>query len=272
VPELPEVETVVRVIRPLLVGKTISAAKFFVPRQLLPQTPRGVSQALNGSRIQAVNRRGKYILIETERGILLIHLRMTGRLYVRHKDEPGSEYERATFDIDNGQEQLIFHDPRTLGVIQFIANDSQNSPLDKMGWEPLETAVHESDLKEKLKARRMAIKPVLLDQKLWAGIGNIYASEICFEAGVNPRKSANRLTKTERLRLIEAVPKVLERALKKGGTTLRNFASPDGIPGAYQKEFRVYDRENEPCPRCRNPIFRIVQAQRSSYFCKRCQK
>lgn len=271
-PELPEVETVVRVIRPRLVGRRILRTRFRIPRQLAPQTPRDLARALRGSLIRDVTRRGKFIVIETDTGTLLVHLRMTGRLYVRNGREPGSTYERALFYLEGQNGTLVLHDPRTLGTVRFFPTGAPLTPLADMGWEPLRKRVRVEALRELLARRNVAIKLLLLDQRLWAGIGNIYASEILWDAGIDPRRAAASLKQPELARLIASVPKILKRALRRGGTTLRNFASPDGIPGAYQEEFRVYGCEGEPCPSCQRPIVRIVQAQRSTYYCKYCQK
>lgn len=270
-PELPEVETVVRIIRPQLERRRIVRARFSIPRQLAPQSPRRVARALQGCLLRSVDRRGKFICVETDRGLLLLHLRMSGRLYVRRADDPASPYERAHFTLDNGC-VLVLHDPRTLGTIRFFAPDEAVVPLLNMGWEPLQDRVTVDRLRAQLARRSQAIKPVLLDQSVWAGIGNIYASEILWEARIDPRTSAQRLASVRLQRIIEAVPRVLQRALDHGGTTLRNFASPDGIPGAYQEEFRVYGSDGEPCRRCGVRIRRIVQAQRSTYFCPACQR
>ncbi|MFZ5433746.1 MAG: bifunctional DNA-formamidopyrimidine glycosylase/DNA-(apurinic or apyrimidinic site) lyase [Calditrichota bacterium] len=271
-PELPEVETVVRIIRPRLEGRVIHKARFAVPRQLAPQTPRGIAAAIRGVRINEVNRRGKYILLDLSRGTLLIHLRMTGRLYVRTNNGVALQYERAWLELDQGQELLAFRDPRTLGVIRFFKPNETIAPIDELGWEPLSETVEVAALKEVLSRRTIAIKPLLLDQSVWAGIGNIYASEALWEAQIDPRQSAARLNRAQLQRLIEAVPSVLRRAVDRGGSTLKDFASPDGKPGNYQREFRVYDRVDEPCLRCGQPIIRIVQAQRSTYYCRNCQK
>jgi formamidopyrimidine-DNA glycosylase len=270
VPELPEVETVVREIRSRLVGKVIQSAHFARPRQLLPQTPRGLSRALKGQRISAVTRRGKFILIELERGTLLLHLRMTGRLHIRHSRER-MDHETAQFVLESREEVLAFRDPRTLGTIRYYPVGRIIEPIANLGWEPLSDSVTPKMLKEKLGRRGLAIKPVLLDQSVWAGIGNIYASEALWEARIHPAKPANRLTHVNRQALIEAVPRVLNRALNKGGSTLRDFMSPEGIAGTYQKEFRAYGKEGEPCPRCKAQIKRIAQAQRSTYYCSKCQ-
>jgi formamidopyrimidine-DNA glycosylase len=271
VPELPEVETVVRVIRPLLKNRRIVRARFSVPRQLLPQTPAQLSRTLRGQSVADVRRRAKFILIQLDRGTLLVHLRMTGRLYVRSISAAPSGHERAWLELEGG-DVLVFHDPRTLGTIRYFPSHLAMTPLAKLGIEPLEQSYTPDEARALLKRRATPIKPVLLDQKLWAGIGNIYASEILWEASIRPQKRANALSVSEIRRLQLAIPKVLKRALERGGSTLRNFASPDGIPGAYQREFRVYDRADEPCLRCQTPIRRIVQAQRSTYYCSRCQK
>jgi formamidopyrimidine-DNA glycosylase len=270
VPELPEVETVVREIRAELVNRSITAARFAVPRQVKPQTPRGLARAVAGQTIRDVRRRGKHILLQLDRGLLLVHLRMTGRLYVR---EAGGErvHERAWFDLDNGL-VLAFRDARTLGVVRYFRDGETPAMLNRLGWEPLSDRVSPEELKAVLSRRTIAVKPLLLDQKVWAGIGNIYASEILWEAKIAPRKRASHLTHGERERLREWVPRVLQRALDQGGSTLRDFVGADGRGGSYQREFRVYGREGEPCRRCRAPVRRFVQAQRSTYFCPRCQK
>lgn len=271
-PELPEVETVVRQIRPRLIHRTIHSARFSVPRQLAPQTPRAIAAAVRGKRVADVRRRGKYILIELSGGTLLVHLRMTGRLYVRAARKTPLPYERAWFDLDDGKETLSFRDPRTLGAIRYFPDGKIIEPLAKLGWEPLEDDVAVEEIKTAFARRSIAVKPLLLDQTVWAGIGNIYASEALWVAGIDPRISCSRLTGGQIERLRDAIPAVLRRALDQGGSTLRDFASPDGQAGSYQREFRVYDREGEPCLRCGKAIQRIVQAQRSTYFCTHCQK
>lgn len=271
-PELPEVETVVRQIRPRLIHRTIHSARFSVPRQLAPQTPRALAAAVRGKRVTDVRRRGKYILIELTGGTLLIHLRMTGRLYIRNAQKTPLPYERAWFDLDDGTESLSFRDPRTLGAIRYFPAGKAIGSLAKLGWEPLEDDVAVEAIKAALVHRSIAVKPLLLDQTVWAGIGNIYASEALWVARIDPRTSCSRLTRAQIERLRDAIPEVLRRALDQGGSTLRDFASPDGQPGSYQREFRVYDREGEPCLRCGETIHRIVQAKRSTYFCPGCQK
>lgn len=270
-PELPEVETVVRVIRPKLRGHVISDAIFSVPRQIVLKTPRQVRQAIRNQRIRDVRRRGKHILIELERGTLVFHLGMTGTMYVRPVDKECYTHERAKVRLDN-RNDLVLRDPRTFGKISYWPPDELNMVLDKLGWEPLTDGVSVKELREKLASRRIGIKVVLLNQSVWAGIGNIYASEILWEAQIHPLKPAYRLSRAECERVISTVPKVLQRALGKGGSTLRDFMSPDGEAGAYQKQFRVYDRVGQPCPRCGEEIVRVVQAQRSTYYCRGCQK
>jgi formamidopyrimidine-DNA glycosylase len=271
VPELPEVETVVREIQPALLNRRIVRAKFSVSRQLQPQTPRSVAQAVKNRTICDVQRRGKYIVLQLDRGVLLIHLRMTGRLYVRATSVRPWEHERAWFELDNSY-VLAFRDSRTLGTIRLLPDPDAVENFIHIGWEPLRDRVTYADVKPVLARRTIAIKPLLLDQGVWAGIGNIYASEILWETKINPHRKASSLKRAEIERLLEWIPRVLERAIEKGGSTLRNFVGADGNVGSYQCEFRVYDREHEPCLRCGARIRRVVQAQRSTYFCPRCQK
>ncbi len=270
-PELPEVETVVRVIRPKLRGKKIMDAKFSVPRQLLPQTGAQIRRGISRQTISGVRRRGKYILIELSKGALVIHLRMTGRLYVRPVAEAAHRHERAWFTLDK-ESMLVFCDSRTLGTISYVKPREIAALEGKLGWEPLGETVTAEAVREKLRTRKTAIKPLLLDQKLWAGIGNIYASEILWEARISPTRSAASLTKKEIERIAAAVPRVLRRAVEKGGSTIRDFMGAEGEAGAYQKQFRVYERAGKPCFRCGHEIVRIVQAQRSTYYCRGCQK
>lgn len=269
-PELPEVETVIREIRPHVLQRQLVSARFAVPRQLKPQTPRDVGRRICGQTICGVYRRGKYILLELDAGLLVVHLRMTGRLYVRTDIGETRTHERAWFYLDNGK-ILAFRDSRTLGTIRYYADIESFHRKHPIGWEPLEKTVTYADVKPVFERRSIAIKPLLLDQKIWAGIGNIYASEILWESKINPRKPASSLTRAEILRLIDWIPNVLERAIQQGGSTVRDFIGEDGAEGSYQKEFRVYDREHEPCKRCSTPIRRFTQAQRSTYYCPRCQ-
>jgi len=272
VPELPEVETVVRIIRPHLVGRTITAARFSIPRQLHPQTPRELLRAVKGRVIRSVTRRGKYILIELDNGTLLVHLRMTGRLYVRPSSIPPDPHERASFSLDHSGDVLALRDPRTLGTIRFFPAQAVIEPLAAIGVEPLEDTTDFDALFDRVTRHTIAIKPLLLNQTLFAGIGNIYASEALWQAGIDPRKPAGRLTRPQFRKLADSIRKVLLRAIERGGSTLKDFADPEGRAGSYQKEFVVYGHEGEACSRCGIPIVKIVQAQRSTYFCKGCQK
>ncbi len=271
-PELPEVETVVRELRPAVVGRVLRGAWATIPRQLGTMTAQELNRVVKDQNIVSVTRRGKYILLTLERGLLLVHLRMTGRLYVAATEESPHEHLRAGFALDDRTESLYFRDVRTLGTIRYHRSASGVKELRRLGWEPLEERITGSELKAALTTRTQAIKVVLLDQSLWAGIGNIYASEVCWVSGIDPRKSAKLLSVRQCERLCEAVPEVLRTALTKGGSTLRDFMSPDGKYGAYAKEFRVYDREDEECLRCGKRIKKIVQAQRSTYYCPGCQK
>lgn len=271
-PELPEVETAVRELRPVIVGRVLRGAWADVPRQLGTMTAKELDRAVKGQTVVSISRRGKYIVIMLERGILLVHLRMTGRLFVSATEKKPSAHLHAGFLLDDGSESLYFRDVRTLGTLRYHKSEAEIKELSALGWEPLEVQVTAKELKPELTKRTQAIKVVLLDQTLWAGVGNIYASEACWVAEVDPRKSAKLLTQSQCERICQAVPEVLQAALSRGGSTLRDFMSPEGNYGSYQKEFRVYDHEGEECLRCGGIIKKIVQAQRSTYFCAKCQK
>ncbi len=271
-PELPEVETAVRELRPSIEGRVLRGAWAKVPRQLGTITEKELNRAVTGQRVVSIKRRGKYIVLSLERGILLVHLRMTGRLFVAPTEKKASAHVHAGFKLDDGSESLYFRDVRKLGTLRYHQNEADVKELAVLGWEPLDVPVTEDMLKAQLVNRAQAIKVVLLDQTLWAGIGNIYASEACWVAGIDPRKSAKLLTRAQCGKICQAVPEVLQRALQRGGSTLRDFMSPEGNYGSYQKEFCVYDRQGEECVRCGGEIKKIVQAQRSTYFCAGCQK
>jgi formamidopyrimidine-DNA glycosylase len=197
---------------------------------------------------------------------------MSGRLYVRKEKDTAQTHERAHVQLDKGNAILVLRDVRTLGTIQYFAADEVITPLAKLGWEPLSEKVSATEFRAALRGRKSAIKPVLLDQTLWAGIGNIYAAEALWEARIDPRLRANQLSLKRCDLLGEVIVKVLRRALSKGGSTLRDFMSPEGNAGEYSGEFRVYGREGESCYRCGATIKRIVQAQRATFYCAGCQK
>lgn len=219
----------------------------------------GISALSLPSGIEEVERRGKYIVFSLERGFLVFHLRMTGRLIVG--DLPVDDA-RAVFRLEGGY--LSFVDPRRLATLEYARElhlDLGPEPLGDLSWLP-----------EALRKSRRPIKLWLLDQRKIAGIGNIYAAEILFQAGIDPRRPANSLTDEEIRRLQEAIPAVLEKAIRYRGTTFSDYRDPQGNPGEFQGLLQVYQRAGEPCYRCGTPIQRIELGGRGTYFCPRCQR
>jgi len=273
VPELPEVETVRRRIAPLVEGATIAAAEISDARLTRPVEPDLVADALVGERIATVERRGKYLLWRLESGrTLVVHLRMTGSLrHVPAGRLPDDAYRRATIELDTGA-LLGYRDVRRFGTWELLDEGHLRPYLAaRLGPEPLSSSFTAERLVRILEGRRAPIKTVLLDQRRVAGIGNIYADEALWRARIHPRRPAGGLGAGEVARLHRTVRAALRRGIELQGSTLRDYATPDGGGGGMQHEFHVYGRLGEPCDRCGRPIERIVVGGRGTWLCPRCQ-
>lgn len=274
-PELPEVETVRRALAPVLEGATIVAADIVDPRLTRPRDPRAVAAELVGERVAEVGRRGKYLLLRLESGrTLVVHLRMTGSL--RHAAEPGAlppdTHRRAVLRLDTGT-VVGYRDVRRFGTWTLLEPDEEAVYLrGRLGPEPLAPSFTSSRLESILAGRRATVKTVLLDQRRIAGIGNIYADEALWSARLHPRREAGSLAPDEIARLHRAVRAALRRGVELQGSTLRDYATPDGAEGGMQHEFHVYGRGGEPCDRCGVQIERIVVGGRGTWVCPRCQR
>jgi formamidopyrimidine-DNA glycosylase len=266
-PELPEVETIRRQLGPRLAGRTLATVDVLDPRLTRPLDPREVAAELQGERVAGVERRGKYLVLLLEGGgALLVHLRMTGSFGF----EPTS-HERAIVQLDDGT-RLVYRDVRRFGTWLVVPADGLDPYLDgKNGPEPLEPGFTTAWLTSRLARRRAPLKAVLLDQRVVAGLGNIYADEALWRARLSPLRLASNLDPEEVRRLHRAIRVALRTGIDRQGSTLRDYATPDGSSGAMQREFRVYAREGEPCPRCRGPIAKTRVAGRGTWFCPRCQ-
>ena len=255
-PELPEVERASRVLRDAIVGRTIGQVHL-LHRSLARRVPKRVLASLRGATVEAVERRGKHQLIRLGDGRSIhVHFRMTGDWVIDRSADPLPRFARAAIDLDDGS-RVVLDDPRALSTVDV---HPAGAPLDLgLGPEPHDDALTAESLGSTLSRRRGPIKPALLDQRVIAGIGNIYAAESLWRARIGPRRVASSLDRRERAALIRAMRDVIDRAT---GTRYREAA--DG-------RFAVYDREGKPCRRCRTPIDRIVQTGRSTYFCPRCQ-
>ncbi len=262
-PELPEVETVVRSIAPL-VGRRILSAEFRGLRVLRGANPDSLAASLAGRRIAAIRRYGKFIVTSLDGGgYLLIHLGMTGRLLL---GGAAGKHTHAIFTLDGGV--LLYDDSRQFGSIQWSGEFPQR--VARLGPEPLEISFDE--FARALKARRTRIKALLLDQRFLRGLGNIYADEALFRAGIHPLAIAARIRRPRPRRLFDAIREVLAEAIAAGGSSISDYVDAEGRRGFFQLGHRVYQRTGEPCLTCGSPIRRVLVAQRSSHFCPRCQR
>jgi formamidopyrimidine-DNA glycosylase len=272
VPELPEVETVVRDLRPRLVGACFSAlvvGKKPLRRRWSPRWKAGIV----GRRVREVERRGKWILLDLDGPWLVVHLGMTGQFVVTARDEPRKNHTHLVFSLDDGAHELRFRDVRRFGSAVWYASRADIDAFlagQKLGPEPF--AVDPAYWRAALAKTERNLKAILLDQRVVAGVGNIYADESCFAARLHPATRGCDLRRRQAETLRQMIVRVLERAIQLGGSTIRDYVGGSGLMGDYQHEFRVYGRTGEPCCRCRTPIERIVLAGRSTHFCPRCQK
>lgn len=269
-PELPEVETVVRGLRAPLAGRTITGVTFDWPRALgRPDGPRFAGRIV-GQPVRGVNRRGKYVMIALDPDTLIIHLKMTGRLYVV-PDSAGQDADRwvhFTFQLDNAH-QLRFSDSRKFGRVYLVEDPAQ--VVGALGPEPLDDAFTLDVFRARIAGRSGQIKPLITNQQFIAGIGNIYADEALFASRIHPLRAADSLTGDEIVRLYAAIREVLADGIVREGASVNWYRKPDGTQGSAQETFQVYGRAGEPCPRCGQPIARIVVGQRGTHLCTACQ-
>lgn len=268
-PELPEVETVVRAVRPSLIGRVIVALHNDWPRHIVTHTPDQLAALIVGRRIVSLTRRAKYIVFGLDGGdCLILHLRMSGHLAVVAADAPADRHVHTRFALDDGRE-LRFRDVRKFGTVAWTAEP--DALLGKLGPEPLADDFTPEVLASRLAGRRTMLKPLLLDQTCLAGVGNIYADEALFAAGLDPRRPAAELTSAEIARLHKAIRDVLALGIAREGASIDSYVKPDGEKGDMQNAVMVFRRTGLPCYTCGTPIARIKLAQRSTHFCPRCQ-
>ena len=268
-PELPEVEVTRRGIAPKLAGRRISDVQVRQPRLRWP-VPRAV-RSLAGRTVKGVSRRGKYLLVDCGDGHLILHLGMSGSLRVLPPGTPAGKHDH--FDLVLGDRLLRLRDPRRFGAVLWTRGPVHSHPLlAGLGIEPLSRKFDGERLYCMTRAHRAPIKLFVMDGRRVVGVGNIYASESLFRAGVHPRMAANRLTAEKSRRLAAAIKHTLQKAIRAGGSSLRDYVRVNGASGGAQNLYWVYDREGKPCRRCGTSIKRIVQGQRSTYFCPRCQQ
>ena len=268
-PELPEVETTLRGVAPYLVGRKIVEITVRDRRLRWPVPDR--IHDLAGLKIESARRRGKYLLFKTSAGTLLLHLGMSGSLRIVDPDTEWRKHDHVGILLGSGK-QLRFHDPRRFGCILVVDEPDKHPLLAELGPEPLEDAFTAAHLFGQSRGKSSAVKTFIMDSKVVVGVGNIYACEALFLAGIRPTKAAGKVTRAEYAKLVEAIKQVLGASIEAGGTTLRDFLNEKGEPGYFAQSLRVYDREGEPCRRCEGTVKRIVLGQRSTYFCPKCQK
>lgn len=270
-PELPEVETTRRGIAPHLEGHRITGV-IIRQRQLRWPIPPAIRKALPGQRITHVTRRGKYLLLHTAAGTAILHLGMSGALRVLPATTPVEKHDHVDLLMDNGQ-CLRFTDPRRFGSLLWSSTDPlQHTLLKTLGPEPLEKIFSGEHLFARSRGKKIAVKQFIMDSKIVVGVGNIYASEALFRARIRPGRAAGRVSRAEYLALGRAIKQVLQAAIKKGGTTLRDYTDVNGAPGYFSIHLNVYGREGESCRVCDTPIKACVQGQRATYYCANCQK
>jgi formamidopyrimidine-DNA glycosylase len=270
-PELPEVETTVRGLEHVLKGRRIRRVEAR-RADLRRAFPPDLGQQLTGAQITSLGRRAKYGLVHTDRGdTMVFHLGMSGAWRVDPADL--GKHDHLLIETDEGR-RLHLRDPRRFGSVDLVPTDGleQWPAFAALGPEPLGGAIDGGWLKRKFSGRSAAVKLLLLDQRVVAGLGNIYVCEALFRSRINPLKPAGKVSRTRLDALAEAIPAVLEDAIRAGGSTLKDFAAPDGELGYFSKQFDVYDREGELCRGCEGRVKRIVQGGRSTFFCPSCQR
>ncbi|MFD0724661.1 bifunctional DNA-formamidopyrimidine glycosylase/DNA-(apurinic or apyrimidinic site) lyase [Lysobacter brunescens] len=274
-PELPEVETTRRGLAPHLEGRRIASVTLRRPDLRWP-IPREISDLLPTSTITAVRRRAKYLLMDTEIGTAIWHLGMSGSMRVLPVDTPVRAHDHVDMLIEgkgrSGARVLRFNDPRRFGCLLWQAPGETHELLRELGPEPLSDDFDGDYLFERSRGRNVAVKAFLMDQKIVVGVGNIYVAEALFAAGVSPTRAAGKVSRERYAAIAREVRTILDYAIRRGGTTLRDFISPDGAPGYFEQELSVYGRGGEPCPRCGRALKQSMLAQRATTWCGHCQK
>lgn len=270
-PELPEVETTRRGIAPHLEGRRVAGVTVRQPKLRKPVTPR-LAAELAGQTIERVERRAKYLLLRTPAGSVIIHLGMSGNLRLVEPDTPAARHDHVDIAME-GERTLRYTDPRRFGMVVWSRRDPlEHEMLAHLGPEPLTDTFDGERLFELSRGRKGSVKAFIMENRVVVGVGNIYASESLFLAGINPKRAAGRISRERYGRLAEAIKAVLARAIEAGGTTLRDFVGGDGKPGYFAQQLNVYGRDAEPCPSCGALIHRVTLAQRSTFYCPHCQR
>lgn len=268
-PELPEVETTRRGIAPHVVGRRVAQVTARVPALRWPIDV-GITQELSGQKIDTVHRRAKYLLLHAQTGSAIVHLGMSGSLRVLRSDVPAARHDHADLLLDSGR-MLRLTDPRRFGALLWQPAGTIHPLLANLGPEPLSDAFGGDHLWRLSRGRRAPVKTFIMDQAIVVGVGNIYAAEALFRAGIHPLRAAGRVSRERYAALAAAIKAVLAFAIERGGTTLRDFLDPDGAPGYFEQELFVYGRGGEPCRQCGTTLRLLRLGNRASCYCPRCQ-
>ncbi|MFO1494847.1 MAG: bifunctional DNA-formamidopyrimidine glycosylase/DNA-(apurinic or apyrimidinic site) lyase [Lysobacterales bacterium] len=269
-PELPEVETTRRGIEPHLLGRSVRRLLVRQPQLRWP-VPDAVATGLSAGPIESVTRRAKYLLIGNGQGQAIVHLGMSGSLRVLPQSTPAGSHDHVEWWLDDGQ-MLRYNDPRRFGCLLWQDAGHTHPLLAHLGPEPFDERFDGRYLYQLAQGRSAPVKHFLMDQATVVGVGNIYAAEALFRAGIDPRRAAGRVSRERYGLLAEAVREILAYAIERGGTTLRDFLRPDGEPGYFEQELAVYGRAGQPCTVCGQPVQSVRLGQRSSFYCARCQR
>ena len=272
-PELPEVETVKNNLKPRVIGRKIQKIRIYHDNIIEYPDKETFIKKLEKQTIQDMSRYGKWLIFITDSYYLLSHLRMEGKYFFKTKKDELLKHEHVVFELDNDTE-LRYMDVRKFGKMQLIPKEEiqKIGPFPSMGFEPWDKKLTKEYLKEKYQNRRLPIKSTLLDQSIIVGIGNIYANEILFLSKIHPEKPSNTLTEIELENIVHYTKEVLEKAIEKGGSTIKSYTSVDGVHGMFQQELYVHCKEGENCQLCGNTILKIKVGGRGTYYCPNCQK
>ena len=268
-PELPEVEVSRMGISPHVTNQTVTKIIVRNPKLRWP-VPEEISQ-IEGQVIRRVTRRAKYLMLETDAGYAIVHLGMSGSLRVLPSDIPPEKHDHVDLCLSSG-EVLRYNDPRRFGAWLWQADQGEHPVLAKLGPEPLSEAFTAAYLQDKAKGKRTAVKQFIMDNHVVVGVGNIYANESLFAAGIHPKREAGKISAQRLTVLVDEIKSVLAFAIKQGGTTLKDFKNADGKPGYFAQELQVYGKGGEPCPRCDKPLSEVKIGQRATVYCSDCQK
>ena len=274
-PELPEVETTRRGLAPHIEGRRVHAVTLRRPDLRWP-IPAEIGERLPGRTIERVRRRAKYLLLDTDAGSALLHLGMSGSLRVLPAATPVRTHDHVDIVLEGGRRDaaqvLRFNDPRRFGCLLWQPAGETHELLRGLGPEPLSDDFGGDYLFERSRGRSAPVKAFLMDQLIVVGVGNIYVAEALYAAGVSPLRAAGRVSRERYIALAAEIRRILEHAIRRGGTTLRDFLAPDGAPGYFEQELSAYGRGGEPCPRCGRPLRQAAIAQRATVWCGHCQR